>query len=81
MELAEFERPDREYEDAVCFCDMTTGPAGTDVGARDRLDEIEARYGPDHLVTRFIRRARPEILAAVSRVEDRLQVENLGLRD
>ncbi|GGR71987.1 hypothetical protein GCM10010197_44230 [Nocardioides luteus] len=69
--LDEFERPPAEYEDAVCFCDMTTGPAGADVSAPDRLDEIEVRYGPDHLVTRFIRRARPEILAAVSRVEGR----------
>lgn len=67
--LDEFERPPTEYEDAVCFCDMTTGPSGADVAAPDRLDEIEVRYGPDHLVTRFIRRARPEILAAVSRVE------------
>lgn len=71
VDLAEFERPTREYEDAVCFCDMTTGPAGADVCARDRLDEIEVRYGPDHLVTRFIRRARPEILGAVLRVEDK----------
>ena len=70
-ELAEFARPPRDYEDAVCFCDMTTGPGGETVEARDRLDEIEVRYGPDHLVTRFIRRARPEILSAVSRVEDR----------
>ena len=70
-ELAEFERPPAEYEDAVCFCDMTTGPDGATVRASDRLDEIEARYGPDHLVTRFIRRARPEILAAVGRVDDR----------
>lgn len=70
-ELAEFERPPAEYEDAVCFCDMTTGPVGADIAAPDRLDEIEFRYGPDHLVTRFIRRARPQILAAVSRVEGR----------
>ncbi|MEU6138071.1 HD domain-containing protein [Nocardioides sp. NPDC047086] len=79
VELAEFERPPREYEDAVCFCDMTTGPAGADVAATDRLDEIEIRYGPDHLVTQFIRRARPEILAAVSRVEGRIS-NNPGVR-
>lgn len=30
-ELAEFARPPGEYEDAVCFCDMTTDPAGADV--------------------------------------------------
>lgn len=70
-DIAEFERPPGEYEDAVCFCDMTTGPDGANVPAPDRLDEIEVRYGPDHLVTRFIRRARPEILAAVARVEER----------
>lgn len=70
-ELAEFERPQREYEDAVCFCDMTTGPTGANVSAPDRLEEIEVRYGPDHLVTRFIRRARPQILGSVSRVEER----------
>ncbi|MFJ2759667.1 HD domain-containing protein [Nocardioides sp. NPDC087217] len=70
-ELEEFTRPPGEYEDAVCFCDMTTGPDGATVDAHDRLDEIEVRYGPDHLVTRFIRRARPEILSAVSRVDDR----------
>lgn len=71
-ELAEFQRPPAAYEDAVCFCDMTTGPGGATVPARERLDEIEGRYGPDHLVTRFIRRARPEILAAVARVEGKL---------
>ena len=69
-DLEEFARPPGEYEDAVCFCDMTTGPDGLTVDVRDRLDEIEVRYGPDHLVTRFIRRARPEILSSVSRVED-----------
>ena len=70
-DLLEFARPPRDYEDAVCFCDMTTGPDGATVDARDRLEEIEVRYGPDHLVTRFIRRARPETLSVVSRVEDR----------
>ncbi|TQL66458.1 putative nucleotidyltransferase with HDIG domain [Nocardioides albertanoniae] len=67
-ELSEFASPPTDYEDAVCFCDMTTGPDGTTVDAADRLDEIETRYGADHVVTRFIRRARPEILGAVARV-------------
>lgn len=77
-ELAEFERPPAEYEDAVCFCDMTTGPAGTTVSARERLEEIELRYGPEDLVTRFIRRARPEIFAAVARVEERIRLAELA---
>lgn len=73
-ELAQFARPPAQYEDAVCFCDMTTGPDGSPVVAHDRLAEIEDRYGPDHVVTRFIQRARPEILAAVARVEERVRL-------
>ena len=46
------------------WADMTTGPTGEDVTVEDRLDEICARYGPDDLVTRFISRARPVLLAA-----------------
>lgn len=44
--------------------DMTTGPRGQDVAVEDRLDEICARYGPDDLVTRFVTRARPMLVAA-----------------
>lgn len=46
------------------WADMTTGPQGQDVEVEERLHEIGARYGPDHLVTRFIERARPVLLAA-----------------
>lgn len=70
--LKEFPRPPTEYEDAVCFCDMTTGPAGDQVGPVERLDEVKARYGPEHPTARWADVARPEILAAVARVETRL---------
>lgn len=30
---------------------MTTGPAGESVTAADRLDEIQERYEPGHVVT------------------------------
>jgi hypothetical protein len=46
------------------WADMTTGPDGSTVSVEERLAEIEARYGPDDLVTTFIRRARPVLLAA-----------------
>jgi hypothetical protein len=46
------------------WADMTTGPQGQDLTVEDRLDEIIARYGPDDVVTRFIDRARPALLAA-----------------
>ena len=48
----------------IWWADMTTGPQGQDVTVEERLDEICARYGPDDVVTRFITRARPVLLAA-----------------
>lgn len=68
----EFPREESAVTDALCYCDMTTGPDGQDFDAAYRLREIRSRYGPDHLVTRFITKAEPEILAAVRRTEDRL---------
>ena len=46
------------------WADMTTGPQGQDVTVADRLEEICARYGPGDVVTRFVNRARPMLLAA-----------------
>jgi len=46
------------------WADMTTGPQGQDLTVEERLEEIRARYGPDDVVTRFIARARPVLLAA-----------------
>lgn len=68
----EFSREVSAVTDALCYCDMTTGPDGQDFDAASRLAEIRSRYGPDHLVTRFIAKAEPEILAAVQRTENRL---------
>lgn len=67
-----FAAGDPVLHDALCFADMTTSPDGELVDAADRLAEIQARYGPGDLVTRFIDRARPEILAAVARTRERL---------
>ncbi|THA28991.1 HD domain-containing protein [Streptomyces sp. A1277] len=61
--------------DALVYCDMTTTPDGEITSAEARLAEITARYGPDSLVGRFIRRAEPDILAAVSRVEAALAAQ------
>jgi HD domain len=69
---AEFPSPDPVLADALCFCDMTTSPAGELVDPWDRLAEIQARYGPSDVVTRFVDRARPGILAAVNRTRERL---------
>jgi hypothetical protein len=69
---AEFARPAPELEDALCYCDMVTGPAGQPMRVEDRLDEIQARYGAEHVVTAFVEEARPAIIAAVRRTEMRL---------
>jgi len=69
---AEFPSPRAEYADALCFSDMTNGPGGDRVDAQSRLDEIRARYGPGHFVTRFVDAAEDEILASVQRVSARL---------
>ncbi|MGW7457777.1 HD domain-containing protein [Streptomyces sp. NPDC054797] len=55
--------------DALVYCDMTTTPDGQPTTAKQRVAEIEGRYGADSLIGRFIRRASLEIFAAVARVE------------
>lgn len=69
---AEFPCENSATADALWYCDLTTGPDGERLSVPDRLAEIETRYGPDDLVTEFIGKARPELLAVAARVEARL---------
>ncbi|WP_430502425.1 HD domain-containing protein [Micromonospora trifolii] len=68
----EFPREESATADALCFADMTTGPAGQDLTAEERLAEIRERYGPDDIVTRFWRKAEPELMEAIQRTHTRL---------
>ncbi|WP_329076892.1 HD domain-containing protein [Streptomyces niveus] len=71
-EVLEAEFPlldDQRLVDALVYCDMTTTPDGEVTSVDARLAEITDRYGSDSLVGRFIRRAAPDIVAAVGRVE------------
>lgn len=71
-EVLEAEFPlleDQLLVDALVYCDMTTTPDGGPTTAPERVAEIVGRYGADSIVGRFIRRAAPEIFAAVGRVE------------
>lgn len=61
--------------DALWYCDLTTSPAGDPISAMERMREIRQRYGPGHIVTRFIIEGAPELLAAVERTERRLAGE------
>ena len=71
-ELAEYEDEAGVIRDALWYCDLTTTPDGDEVDARDRIAEIQERYGPGELVTEFITSAAPELLAAVDRTKERL---------
>jgi hypothetical protein len=67
QELASFADDKGIVRDALWACDMTTGPTGQHLSLDERLGEIHIRYGPDHVVTRSITAAEPEIRAAVER--------------
>ena len=69
----EFPLPDARLADALCYCDMVTGPAGKPILVEERLDEIQGRYGADHVVTAFVDHARPEIISTVRRVTAQLE--------
>lgn len=77
-EVLEAEFPlldDRRLVDALVYCDMTTTPDGAVTSVEARLAEITARYGADSLVGRFIRRAAPDIVVAVGRVDAALAAQ------
>lgn len=67
-QLGAIVRPPAQLLDALTFCDMTSGPTGERVFFGERYEEIQKRYGPDHLVAQSITEARPALQAAVDRV-------------
>lgn len=71
-ELGEWSDEQSTLRDALWWADMTTTPDGLVTNVRDRIEEIQKRYGPEDLVTFFIRQAAPELFAAVERTEERL---------
>jgi HD domain len=70
--LAAFPDEHGVSRDALWYCDVTTSPDGESVSAGERIMEIKQRYGPGHIVTRFITEGSAELLAAVERTERRL---------
>ena len=69
IDLANYARfaVDQDLSEAhavLWWADLTTGPQGQEMAVEDRLDEICRRYGPGDVITRFIGRARPVLLAA-----------------
>lgn len=66
---SEFANEQSKLTEILLYADMTTGPDGRTLKVEERLGEIESRYGPDDLITRFIRKARHNIIDTVHRVE------------
>lgn len=76
-QLAQWEDEETSVRDALWWADMTTTPDGESTGVHDRIEEIQKRYGPEDLVTFFIRQAKPELVAAVERTEQRLRAAGI----
>jgi putative nucleotidyltransferase with HDIG domain len=70
-EMTNFSDERGAIRDALWYCDQTTSPFGEAVTPQVRMAEIQQRYGPDHIVSRFITEAASELLAAVQRTEER----------
>jgi predicted hydrolase (HD superfamily) len=69
---AEFTPERDDLTQALTYCDMTTSPDGERRSVDARLADILIRYGEDHPVTRFVRRATPSLLAAVEATRQHL---------
>lgn len=70
--LGDFVVSEPELIDAITYCDLSAGPTGNDVHPSDRLDEVLARYGKDHVVFRAVSAARPHLMEMCARVESRV---------
>lgn len=65
---AQFPLPPRLLLAALTYCDLTTSPDGERVSVTWRLADIRTRYGPDHPVTRGLRRTVPQVAGVVETV-------------
>ncbi|MGK8501324.1 HD domain-containing protein [Nocardia asiatica] len=68
------EWPDEEsaLRDALWWADMTTTPAGDVTSVRERIAEVQERYGPEHVVSQSVAEAAPHLIAAADRTERRM---------
>src|SRR6185437_7489286 len=69
---AEFGRPRPDLDEALIYCDMTSGPTGAVITVDARLAEIFFRYAPDHPVSHAIRRAAPALVDTVHVIQARM---------
>jgi hypothetical protein len=64
--------------DILWVADASTGPSGQTVTIDERVNEVQTRYGPDHLVARCMRGSRPLLEAAADRVDSLTNTRESG---
>jgi hypothetical protein len=77
-ELTEWVDEETPLRDALWWADMTTSPDGKRVTLEERLKEAQERYGPEDVVTFFLRQGEPELRGAVERTEERLRAAGIA---
>lgn len=70
--LRRFPRERSAVADALTYCDLTTGPTGKRLAPRERVADVQGRYGTDHVVSRALGVDMPYLEEAVRRTEDLL---------
>lgn len=75
----EFPFEDSVLDQALTYCDLTTGPTGQRVSLADRVAEITERYGAEHVVARAINEGTPEFERAVRDTEARMRAAGVEL--
>ncbi|MEU4343104.1 HD domain-containing protein [Nocardia sp. NPDC023852] len=79
----EIDWPDEQsvIRDALWWADITTTPTGETTDVRSRIAEVCERYGPDHVVSRSVTEAAPELIEAAERTEKLLQANGVTSSD
>ena len=79
-EIPGLERFDDEASatrDALWYCDAVLGPTGEPTTPGARWAEVRVRYGPGHVISRFLDEAEPALRAAVDRTRARMAAAGL----
>jgi hypothetical protein len=79
-ELAGYQREESALTDALTYCDLLTGPTGMLTSLRERVADVERRYGDASLVVDALRKTLPALQAAVERTQLRLGRESNSYR-
>ncbi|MFP5072733.1 HD domain-containing protein [Pseudonocardia nantongensis] len=77
--MSEFFDEATPTRDALWYCDAVTGPRGERFSPDERWAEVQERYGPGHIVTRFLTEAETDLRAAIHRTEVRILAAGLAV--